>query len=365
MRSSELVRGLVLLATSLLALGCGGEETEADLSQVGSQQEPLRGARSCDGLFIDLGVLEPDPLFGSGAYAINRRGTVVGTSNVHYSPELNPLRGFRWTADAGMVALDTLGGASSSAADINDREQIAGSAELADGSTHAAVWDAEGRVRDLGTLGGTSSSAYGINNRGQVIGLSDDPLGTLRPFIWDRGTGMVDLELPGRGFAYVNAINDAGVIAGALLQFDSSALPFKWTKQDGPTTLDMLGGSGGEAHDINDRGDVVGYAVQDGAVLPMKWTGSSASPVLLPTPADGTEAIPLAINDRGTMVGGATLLDGEMVAVQWPTASRVERLPLPSGFAVARDINARGQVVGAWNGRAFFWEPAKRGCRPH
>jgi hypothetical protein len=53
----------------------------------------------------------------------HRRGTVVGTSNVHYSPELNPLRGFRWTADAGMVALDTLGGASSSAADINDREQ--------------------------------------------------------------------------------------------------------------------------------------------------------------------------------------------------------------------------------------------------
>ena len=266
------------------------------------------------------------------------------------------MRGFRWKPSTGMVALSSLGGPSSFAADVNEREQVAGSADLPDGTTHAVVWDADGVVRDLGTLGGRMSTATGINDRGQVIGLASDALENTRPVIWDARSGMVDLDLPGSGWAYLNGINDAGVVAGSWLQSDGSALPFKWTRNAGLTTLDILDATNGEASNINDRGDIVGYAVQDGAAIPMKWTGRWSSPVVLDAFEGGTQPWPQAINNRGTIVGWDMPPNENAVALQWRSVRRVDPLPLEP-FAIAYDLNDRGQIVGVWNSHAFLWEP--------
>jgi probable HAF family extracellular repeat protein len=53
-----------------------------------------------------------------------------------------------------VVDLGTLGGAASSAADINQAGVVAGWAETADGQRHAVRWDRRGTVTDLGTAGG-------------------------------------------------------------------------------------------------------------------------------------------------------------------------------------------------------------------
>ena len=71
--------------------------------------------------------------------------------------------------DLGMLP----GGNSSSAAAIDDRGQVVGSSEVADGKSHSFLWVA-GVMQDLGTLSeGSNSGASGISICGQVAGQSD------------------------------------------------------------------------------------------------------------------------------------------------------------------------------------------------
>jgi len=76
----------------------------------------------------------------------------------------------------------------------------------------------DGKLRDLGTLGGTSSQADAINERDQVVGWAatgaknEDGSQVWHPFVWQNGK-MVDLgTLAGQGRAV--AINDRAQIVG-------------------------------------------------------------------------------------------------------------------------------------------------------
>jgi probable HAF family extracellular repeat protein len=355
---------LLLVVAAICSCACGSVaqeegETFPDLASV--QVELSRAPDK--GHVIDLGVLAsaPDESYSSAGLALNEQGSVVGYSHAQVSPTLITQHAFRWKAQTGMVDLGTLGGSSSSAADVNDRDYVAGTAQLPGESQHAVVWDARGRIRDLGTLGGQNSTAFAMNNRGQVVGLADDAVGGTRPFIWDANTGMVDLGLPGAGLAYLYDINDAGVVVGSWLQEDFSAVPFKWTREEGPTELDMLGGSNGEAFGINDQGEIVGYVVANNAAVGMKWTARRAW--RLASLPDGVQSLPKTLNKSGLVVGGDTLSSGDPVAVQWLNPKRVERLPLAGRPSNATDINDCGEVVGSWNGsnawHAFLWQPGK------
>jgi probable HAF family extracellular repeat protein len=147
--------------------------------------------------------------------AINDHGEVVG-----WKQAANMSRAFLWV-NGKRTALPTLGGPSSSAAAINDRGQIVGSADTKvrdkDGAplSHAALWE-KGRVTDLGTLGGPTSEALDINDRGQIVGKADtkakgefgDPI--WHAFLWEKGK-MTDL---GPLFNEAKAINDRGQIVG-------------------------------------------------------------------------------------------------------------------------------------------------------
>lgn len=84
--------------------------------------------------------------------------------------------------------------------------------------------------------------------------------------------------------------------------------------------------------------------------------------VVVPLLALGVQPWPLAINDRGTIVGWDWPANRDMAAVEWTSPSHVRLLPLePAGRAY--DINDRGQVVGDWNSHAFLLEPGKRHCK--
>src|SRR5262245_6015849 len=63
--------------------------------------------------------------------------------------------------------LGTLGGAYSSADDVNVSGQVAGTSSTAAGWDHAFLWT-NGAMIDLGTLGGARSLALALNDLGQV-----------------------------------------------------------------------------------------------------------------------------------------------------------------------------------------------------
>jgi probable HAF family extracellular repeat protein len=96
---------------------------------------------------------------------------VVGWSRTSASSTL----GFVWE-DGQISYLDTLGGTSSSAADINNHGWIVGSSTLADGSRHGFLY-VDGEMIDLNTLIDPASGivlrdALSINDRGDILAYS-------------------------------------------------------------------------------------------------------------------------------------------------------------------------------------------------
>jgi probable HAF family extracellular repeat protein len=166
---------------------------------------------------------------------------------------------------------------------------------------------------DLGALEGINSSAIGINNAGDIVGTSQvhDASGNLltHAFLYRNGV-MTDLGcLPGQTICRPAAVNGAGQIIG---QANNS------------------GGSG----PIRFRA----FLYQNGAMTDI-------------TPADKTEAIANDINEVGTIVGRARVLQWRAFVFSGPSGMDLGRFSgsnLESSEATA--INNHDQVVGYWVG---------------
>jgi probable HAF family extracellular repeat protein len=161
---------------------------------------------------LDVGTLPGD--VGSAAYDVNDDRAIVGVS----LDASNTGHGFLWTADTGMVELDSLGGDTYALA-INNSGDVAGlSADIA-GNRHAVRWRAveNWELEDLGTLDdGCCSEGPGINSFGDVAGFSD--LTQRRPFPLQHAflftsIGMTDLGAI-RGSSAAWDLNDFGVVVG-------------------------------------------------------------------------------------------------------------------------------------------------------
>jgi probable HAF family extracellular repeat protein len=119
----------------------------------------------------------------SRAEAISESGIILINASAGY-PDFHS-RAFRYTNGV-REDLGTLGGISSSGADINHAGHVVGGSERANGERHAFLHDGMAMI-DLGTLGGPDSFAVDITNNGQACGDYTGADDVVRPFIYLAG----------------------------------------------------------------------------------------------------------------------------------------------------------------------------------
>lgn len=218
---------------------------------------------AASGHFRELGTLGGAK---SSALDLNDAGRVVGSASL---PD-GRLHAFL-SDGTRMRDLGTLGGRNSSASGINEHDQIAGTSQRADGSSHAFV-EQDGRMTDLGDLGGGSSTGLDINALGHVTGTSS-PSGRKdhdHAFLWD-GDRMIDLGTLGGKSSDGWALNRFDEVVGiSRLANEEDAVAYLYTGGVMYKLMDLLDASGKDwsflitAYDINDDGDIVGLGVFQG-----------------------------------------------------------------------------------------------------
>lgn len=313
------------------------------------------------------------------------------------SAQLRPREGASHSAYKVMF-LSSLGGASSFAEGVNDRDWIAGSSYLSGSqSQHATLWTFKpNRMLDLGTLGGANSTLESFHDgRGLIAGFSDtsmfDPLNEnfcllgsgaiCEGFVW-QGHGLVPLPpLAGGNNSEASDVNDLGQVTGdaengthdpgciSPTVLDYEAVIWGPKKNHIKELPPIVGDTSGAGVGINDNGDVVGESGPCGlgqdslsaylhAVL---WR--RGKPIALPTLGGTNSNIGFSINEGGEAAGYSALTGNATVhAAFWKTSRSVADLGTLPGDAQSYgvSINNAGQIVGASCGvvtcRAFLWQ---------
>jgi len=294
--------------------------------------------------------------------------------------------------------LGSLDGQSLIGTAINAHGDVAGVAQLNDGTYHAFRWTHDGGLEDLGANDGWYAQAYAINDNGDVVGVYLDAGSNSHGFIAPRGGAMQDLFTYERPIQFVTAITSDGRLAGTILTVDGahafrtlsdgsiqdlgspnlpsdagdineagdvtgtqwhSTSPFdpitayRYSDSSGKVDLGTLGGNASAGLSINNTGVVVGWAFDDVSVghafrarpgHTMEDLGMLGGAF----PQSGAEAI----NDNGTIVGYSTAPSGWTAFVYSDATGLVDlntRIPASTdgwrGLNDARAINNAGQIL--------------------
>ena len=301
--------------------------------------------------------------------------------------------------------LGTLGGISSSAGDLNNQGQIAGSSTIYSGALHAFLWE-DGIMQDLGTpVGYLVSGATGVNDLGQVVGYTDGQYQSQYAYLWEDGvwTYLGTLQGPGLDWSVASDINNSSQIVGYSFTLGPGSAHRAWLWEDGVfTDIGDLGGDAATAGTINELGQIVGWAQtgdpgyvthafvwEDGVMTDLgtlpgdvgsaaaeinaigQICGSSSHPIppyfLSVSRAclwdDGTiidlgvlpgyvKSSASGINDSGQVIGhlSTSLSGGSTAAFLWEVGVMTDLnslIPLGSDWTLksASDINNAGQIV--------------------
>lgn len=208
--------------------------------------------------------------------------------------------------------------------DINDRGHVVGATSSTDFAEVAYLWDSQQGMTLLGTLGGPTSRAYSVNANDDVVGTSELADGTSHAFLWSQGT-MTDLGALGGVYSQASAISDSGEVTGEYQQASGEVRVFRWTRSQGmvdvgPNFEGPRDGTTSLSTDINAVGQIVGGVAPEPPGLhvraAVRQPGSGAWQEL--TPAESPfQSFALGVNNRGVIVGHvATSLDFDDLATR-------------------------------------------------
>ena len=303
-------------------------------------------------------------------------------------------------APPALVQLSTLGGDESYPAAVNDRGQVVGVSETADGAFHAFLWE-KGTMIDLAPTS-ASSAASDINNKGRVVFQRAPAGGPVESVLWSP-TATTSL-----GAVNARFVNEKGQVAGTVLTLGDPAgpntNPFLWDRgvrtDMGP--IPNWAGTDSRAVDLNDKGEVLGTGLgPESFEVGFVWSGGVITPVGDPTAFGGNGVVditnrgqvlgadfvtgaflwqsgvatylgsvpghgpsePAAVNEGGWVAGTSPIEGGDEQAFLWRQG--VFTTVGPAGTASRSvDINDKGQVIGTFwrsvgdelSAGAFVWQ---------
>ncbi len=298
-------------------------------------------------MIVDLGHLGGG---GTLAWSINNKGEVVGESNTAQGD----VHAFIYR-DHKITDLGTLGGDNSVAYAINNNSQVTGRAFLpGDQEEHAYLWDSANGMQEIETLGGESGAGTAINDAGQVVGQSDLITNTYHAFTYPPITDLGPLGSGDKSAA--RGINEHGHITGGSFTGTGEQHAFVW-RDNVMTDLGTLGGPISKAYGINDSTVIVGtsHLGAEGPTHAYRWDDNATPKMNDLGTFGGDNSVARAINVAGTIVGDAQTTNGESRAFLYQNDTMIDLntlIPAQSGWFLegAYGINDKGQIIG-WGTR--------------
>ena len=281
---------------------------------------PLTAQKQIRYTVIDIGTL-PGGTF-SQAFGINNNGDVVGFSTLNSDTALHA---FLWRKGV-MTDLSTLAPTDtlpySLAYSINDKDEVVGLSETSIPDAENVCGDSlvclpvlwrGGAITALPTLGGTNGKASVINNRGQVAGTAEngeiDPncqTPVFKPAVWEKGQVRSLPTAPFlNGFMESGSVpmNEKGQVVGVAITCDFSAGRNLLWHKNLVTDMGIFG-----AGSINNKGQATGtYGSDTGLNRGFIWQNGEASD--LGSLPGYPQVHGNGINDRGQIAGQTCVLD--------------------------------------------------------
>ena len=273
-----------------------------------------------------------------------------------------------YVASVTTTDLGTLGGANSTALDINDQGEIVGWADTESGVQHAFFYQG-GLMEDIGASAGPGTSvANSINYVSRVVGTYTEA-GRPHAFVWDNGSLRFLKDFYAQGCrspgSEAFAIGETNYMVGRIFCDVGNGGRYeavRWQTPDAYVLLDHTGGGyhappfvwNSVAYDIN-RGITATGRTKDIEQM-VRWRNTPPGrDTILPLPAgtydpgfpdDGARAI----NNEGAVVGRVQRdSDGTWRAYYWsgPGTTAIDLGTLPGGKnSYAADLNELSMVVG-------------------